>query len=185
MRIFFLLGLIGLLPFCTQHNKPLIVVTKYDSVKVDTNFSGNFAFRVLDNAGFISEDESGKEVKGKKSSNVMLLKIEDKKDKFFPHDYYDCEAELIKDTLKIGIGGIYILVAGGKFHAEPYEFSYNRYIDEKEPYFKVEKQKLVLSKLKYSLGDSVYGYIYSRLKDDMDVKYYAVGYFRTTVSGQR
>jgi hypothetical protein len=135
-------------------------------------------------------NDSGKEFKSKKSCEVMVVRIDDVKDKFFPHTYQDCKAVLIKDTLKIDIGfnsglgasGIYISVSGGKFYAEPYEFSDNIILGEKEPYFRVEKQKLVLSKAEFSLGDSLYGHLYSRVWDDKNVKYYAVGFFRTNVT---
>lgn len=175
---------------CTSNNHSLKEEPKYDSVKVDTGFKNRFAFKLFDyDNNFKELNDRSKQFKLKKSCEVMTVRIDDSKDKFFHHTYYDCEAVLRKDTLTIDIGfntgfngrGIDIYVVGGKFHAEPYEFSDAIIVGEKKLSFKVERQKLVLSKTHFSIGDSVYGHIYSRVQDDRNSKYYTAGYFRTKV----
>lgn len=51
-----------------------------------------------------------------------------------------------------------------------------------EPVYTIEKQKLVLNKSKFVAGDSLYGYVYTRMVDEKKVKYYATGYFRAKIS---
>jgi len=175
---------------CKSNNNSTKEEPKYDTVKVDTDFKNQIAFELFDYYNDLKEtNDSGEEFKAKKSCEVMAVTINDAKDRFYPHTYEDCEALLRKDTLTIVIGsnsgfsgsGIEIYVVGGKFHAEPYEFSDVVTLNEKKPAFKVESQKLVLSNTNFAIGDSVYGHIYSRAQDDRNLRYYAMGFFRTKV----
>jgi hypothetical protein len=123
--------------------------------------------------------------------NVMSVRIDDHKDKFEPTNYRECQAELKKDSLRLKIGfnslfgghGIDIILRDGKFNVQPYEYSDIITLGQKEmdKRYIVEKQKLILSTAKFAVGDTVYGHLYSRIRDDKKTKYYAIGFFKAKV----
>jgi hypothetical protein len=126
----------------------------------------------------------------KKSSTVTITIVQDDINEIETTDKLRCIASLKGDTLNINIGnnsgfsgeGVTIKYTGKELSTNIYKFTDAGDPNKKKREYKTEKQKLALDKSKYSVGDSLYGYIYVRRVDNMNTKYYASGLFRAKVT---
>lgn len=129
----------------------------------------------------------------KKSSTVTITVLRDSMNEIEKTGDLRCITYLNHDTLiidnSINSGfsgkGVSIKYTGQKLSSSIFEFTDVVIPDEKEPILTIEKQKLVLDKSRYVVGDSLYGHIYLRMIDQSKVKYYAEGFFRAKVAAER
>ena len=137
-------------------------------------------------------------------TSAVLYYSKRKEDLEIPYSYlyYKCRAEIINDTLVIRIGstqylsdhGIEIKYKNGKFQSLP--FSTSDVTDSSEPkktkdVFLLRNRKLILDKLDYKNGDTVFGRIHTEIEEAEKKKwhnkyytyeYFADGYFKTKIS---
>ncbi|MDJ1471164.1 hypothetical protein [Xanthocytophaga flava] len=162
---------------------------QYDTFTVDTTLSKQLVFRLMDNEYELTNPFDKDTIPRKTTSTVTIAVLKDSHDRMYTMDKLRCKASLKKDTLRITIGyadgftgaGISIRAAGNTFTTLPYQF-YDVITGEKEPIIHIEKQKLMLNKAVYQVGDSLYGHLYLRTIDTDCVKKYASGFFRTVVT---
>lgn len=138
------------------------------------------------------DDEQNKDTtnRRKKSSVVKIVILQDDLNDIEMTDKLRCIADLKNDTIHINIGintgfggsGINIIYTGNKLSTNIYRYTDVVYPNEKKRKYKIENQKLVLDKSTYKTGDSLYGYVYVRMVDDENVKYYADGFFRAKLT---
>lgn len=177
----------------TRNNNPAHTL-RFSTFQVDSSIKKQLIFEIME-SGEIEENpfDADEKEKAKMATNLAFIKLDDRNNLIYNPRYdLTCIAKEVKDTLKIEIGendgftgaGISIMAVGDKFTTQPYEYT-DLIIDENIPkqQYKIESQKLTLSQSKYAIGDSLYGYVYTRITDQDNIKYYAVGFFRAKVKG--
>jgi hypothetical protein len=123
----------------------------------------------------------------RRKTYVEYFSIDDKKGWIANFSNLDIRATYHGDSIALLIFvdgywtryGLNISMKGNRFQTTPFESTDVVY--EREPNHITEQQKLIIQKAKYSKGDSIYGYLYSRHLREDGYKIYFRGYFRVKV----
>ena len=176
---------------CEQKNKPVVkTVAKWDYAKYDGKISLSPIFKKLDQEKELHVMLDAKDSILKRSSDVAYFsKCEDTiNTKYYRHN--KCKARMTTDTLYINIGfgsefsgsGSQIKYFNKKFYVEPYHWTDVWLGKEFESTYKLNKQELILDKVEYKIGDSIFGRIeFESIETDFEKKKTirkGEGYFR-------
>ncbi|MEO8886150.1 MAG: hypothetical protein ABI367_08815 [Mucilaginibacter sp.] len=97
-----------------------------------------------------------------------------------------CTAYIDSGLLRINIGysygfggkGFNIICADDKYSVIPYQTTDQPSKEKTKPTYKIIKQKLILNKSRYMVGDSIFGYVDFKLIEDQKITHIGKGYFR-------
>ena len=168
---------------------------QWDNAAIDTNISNDSVYRQLDKEIEIFSAKEKIESSMKRTSDVKYLtgkKIN--LGEYSNSKYNNCRAYFHSETLSINVGigngfggqGFIINYKDNKFYTEPYFSTDVIYPGEIEPSYKIIYQKLKLGKVRYSLGDSLYGHIDFKSieidKENNKTEHFGKGYFRAKVT---
>ena len=170
--------------------------TDNGTVELKPDISENIAFEFMndtpeyDNMPFSSKIDADLRV----STNAEMVVINDTWNQFVVVDRMTCRSWMHNDSLWVHISnengfaghGLNIKINKGKFKCTPFYFTDVIVVEEKEPEIFIEKQNVILNKDNFTIGDSLYGYVYMRAtvkgleKKGLEKKY-AMGFFRTKI----
>jgi hypothetical protein len=167
----------------------------WDYDKIDSNIKKDVSYKRLDTQSeILSFFEKGDSTR-KRTSGVSYFSAENINLKDTTYStYYNCRAYFDKsDTLSINIGiqsgfggyGFIIRYKHNKFNTKAYLWSDGDIGQKNKPIHKLVYQKLILDKISYTIGDSLFGEIdfksFETDKEGRITQHYGKGNFRTKV----
>jgi len=174
-------------------DKKQIILT--DVAKINAEISKDSIYNELDKQQEVFSEGENFDSSFKKSSDVAYFfgeKIDLQKNHYAKLN--NCRAYFFrKDTLSINIGigngftsnGFIINYKNKHFYTQPFYSTDVVGLDDHESSYKIIYENLVLDKLNYEIGDSLYGNIeFKSIETDMDgkaIEHFGKGSFRTKV----
>jgi hypothetical protein len=170
--------------------------TDYGTVELKTDIFKNLAFEIMNHTSEYDNMPLGDRINAdlQVSTNAEMVVINDTWNQFVVVDRMTCRSWMQDDSLWVHISnetgftghGLNIKINKGKFKCTPFYSTDLIIVGEKEPEIFIETQKVVLNKDNFTIGDSLYGYVYMRAtvkgleKNGLEKKY-AMGFFRTKI----
>ena len=176
---------------CEQKDKVVVkTISKWDYAKYDPKIPLNPIFKKLNQEKELYGLLDARDSILKRSSSVAYFS---KGEDTINNNYYrnnKCIARMTTDTLYVSIGmgsgfsgsGSQIKYFKKKFYVEPFRWTDASLGKEFESTYKLNKQELILDKVEYKIGDSIFGRIeFESIETDFNKKRTikkGKGYFR-------
>lgn len=169
--------------------------SQWNEAKIDSDIKNEPIYYQLDKQNEIFSMFEKQDSTVKRTSGVSYFRAQkiNLKDTAYT-TFNNCRAYFYNsDTLsiKIGFGGFFggsgfiIEYKNRKFHTEAYLFSDGNIGEKIKPKHKLVYQKLILDKVNYNIGDSLYGKIdFKSIETDKygdTTEHFGKGYFRTKI----